>query len=78
MLSFVLTSKINRIKKNYKSVGTNLNSLGVAHAKRLSYRKAMKCFSDSLLARKTTLGKRHPDVAETLHNMVRDIDIIKQ
>ena len=46
-----------------------MNSLGIAHAKRKSFKKASRCFSDSLAIRKTILGDRHTEVAEILHNL---------
>jgi len=61
--------KIRKIQKDYNNVGNLLNSLGIAHAQRRSYKKALRCFSDSLSVRKTILGENHSEVAETLHNM---------
>lgn len=43
--------------------------MGIAHAKRLSFKKAIRCLSDSLSVRELILGKRNIEVAETLHNI---------
>ena len=50
-------------------MGSILNCLGIAHAKRKSYEKAMKCFIDSLLLRKATEGAQNSTVAECYHNI---------
>lgn len=63
------TKQIQKIKRNYHDVGDLLNSLGIIHAKRRSYKRAMKCFVDSLKVRRTVMGEHHEDVGETLHNM---------
>jgi hypothetical protein len=51
-------------------VGNILNSLGIAHGKRRSFKKASRCLHDSFSIKKMILGKRHPpEVAETYHKM---------
>jgi len=67
--SCIKALRIQKIKRNYHDVGDLLNSLGIIHAKRRSYKRAMKCFVDSLKVRRTVMGEHHEDVGETLHNM---------
>lgn len=54
--------------KDYKKIGEVLTLIGVIHVKRSSNQKALKCFTDSLVMRRTA-DKESAGIADTLHHI---------
>lgn len=67
--SYTMSLQIRKELKDYKALGNILNLMGVVHAKRKRYRRAMKCFRDAVKLRKAVLPGDAIDIAETLHNI---------